>query len=93
MNATPTGIAGDRYFAVNVWSPALGRNWVMTVQEDSEEDARTVAQRKIDRNAGEKIEWVSQLTYDSPAQEDALADMFNAGYAAGHKDGSEGWVR
>ena len=70
-----------------------GRNVVHTVQEDTGEDARNATQRKLNRSAGEKIEWVSQLTYNDPTQSDALADMFNAGYENGYRDCLEGWAR
>lgn len=83
------GEPGDRYFAVCVWNATLGRNYVATVQEDSAEDARAVVERRMDRSADEKVEWVSQLTYEDPSQADALADMFNAGYEAGYRDCTE----
>lgn len=90
---TVSGEPGDRYFAVCVWNATLGRNYVATVQEDSAEDARAVVERRMDRNAGEKVEWVSQLVYEDQTQADALADMFNAGYEQGYRDCTEGWIR
>ena len=91
--AAPHGNPGDHYWAVNVWHPMIGRNVVHTVQQDNEEDAREAVQRTLDRSKGEKVEWVSQLTYDDPSQADALADMFNAGYEIGYRDCTEGGAR